>query len=279
MTETSVFVQNGKKISELPVVVKPVRDVLEIYKRLGIRLDQEEPGEVARGQVAATELTEEEREVIDGFSRCVSSSSIFRLLETVPPEEVTPPVAAFALRKILELEEAPGQQDGVRETIRGTARRRDTFLKIAFVNTLVEIICQSGDPAVILDGLDSALKEGWPGDREGYRERLVEEVVEGVAEGLYSLAQVCRAVHTVAQLAPDRAGGQRAADRLWVGVMDKGQAMRSGAEMAAVFGLLPQLCQSRHMVLRLLEEKVMEHWQQLDTQQVIEILRVLTQLR
>ena len=103
--------------------------------------------------------------------------------------------------------------------------------------------------------------------------------MEGVAEGLYSLAQVCRAVHTVAQLAPDRAGGPRAADRLWVGVMDKGQAMRSGAEMAAVFGLLPQLCQSRHMVLRLLEEKVMEHWQQLDTQQVIEILRVLTQLR
>ena len=37
--ETSVFVQSGKKISELPVVVKKVQNVFELYKRLGIKAE------------------------------------------------------------------------------------------------------------------------------------------------------------------------------------------------------------------------------------------------
>ena len=46
------------------------------------------------------EIREEEREIIDGFNRCYNSSSIFRLLETIPREEVTPLVAVHALRSI-----------------------------------------------------------------------------------------------------------------------------------------------------------------------------------
>ena len=37
--ETSVFVQSGKKISELPVVVKKVQNVFELYKQLGIKAE------------------------------------------------------------------------------------------------------------------------------------------------------------------------------------------------------------------------------------------------
>ena len=88
--ETSVFVQSGKKISELPVVVKKVQNVFELYKRLGIKAELVEDfnKESSTSSMASTsKMNEEEREVIDGFNRCVNSSSIFRLLETIPPEE------------------------------------------------------------------------------------------------------------------------------------------------------------------------------------------------
>ena len=89
--ETSVFVQSGKKISELPVVVKKVQNVFELYKQLGIKAEVvEDPSReesTTTTKVITSHMSEEEREVIGGFDRCVNASSIFRLLETIPPDE------------------------------------------------------------------------------------------------------------------------------------------------------------------------------------------------
>lgn len=46
----------------------------------------------------------EEMEVIAGFNRCFAASEIFRLLETIPREEVTPVVAIHALRSAVVTE-------------------------------------------------------------------------------------------------------------------------------------------------------------------------------
>ena len=86
--ETSVFVQSGKKISELPVVVKKVQNVFELYKQLGIKVDasREESTTITK-VITSSHISEDEREVIGGFNRCINASSIFRLLETIPPDE------------------------------------------------------------------------------------------------------------------------------------------------------------------------------------------------
>ena len=86
--ETSVFVQSGKKISELPVVVKKVQNVFELHKQLGIKVDaNREESTTTTKVITSSHMSEEEREVIGGFDRCINSSSIFRLLETIPPDE------------------------------------------------------------------------------------------------------------------------------------------------------------------------------------------------
>ena len=72
------------------MVVKKVQNVFELYKRLRIKAELVEDfnKESSTSSMASTsQMNEEEREVIDGFNRCVNSSSIFRLLETIPPEE------------------------------------------------------------------------------------------------------------------------------------------------------------------------------------------------
>merc|ERR1719148_399815 len=97
---------------------------------------------------------------MEGFGRCSSSSAVYRLLETIPREEVTPPVAAHALRMIIELEEGPAPPEGgVRDTIRGVARRADTFLRAALVASVA-----GGEPPELLVGLAATLGRGWPGE-------------------------------------------------------------------------------------------------------------------
>jgi len=255
------------------VVVKKVNDVFELYRRMGIKPVTSELSPREDEKFVLTfpaQLSDEEREAIDGFSRCVTSASIFRLLETVPQAEVTPSVAGHALRKICELESASSSP----------ARQQDSFLRTAFVNSLLDIITVSKNPAVLLQALASVgSAESIPGDQVKHRDRLVEEVMLGVTEGLFPLPLLCQAVTTLATLYEEPKRGREAADRLWLSVLTQAQGIQSCEDLASVFSVLPYLVKSRGPVLRLLQEKGLELWRKLEVGHVLEIIRALTQLQ
>ena len=194
---------------------------------------------------------------------------------------VTPPVAAHALRKITELEAGAGhpaaQPEGVRDTIRGVGagKRPGTFLRIAFVSMLVDIICRSKNPDVILDGLSSTMRDNSPG--QTYKERLLEELLDSSTD--LNMSQICRAIHIVSELFEDKKQNVATADKFWVGLMDKGRHVKTGEQIVEVFSTLPLLGKSRHMVLRLLEERCMQNWSKLKTGHILNIFRVLTELK
>ena len=189
-------------------------------------------------------------------------------------------MAAHALKKITELEAGAGhpapQPEGVRDTIRGVgARRPDTFLRIAFVSMLVDIICRSKNPDVILDGLSSAMRDNSPG--QTYKERFLEELLDSSAD--LNMSQICRAIHIVSELFEDKKQNVATADKFWVGLMDKGRHVKTGEQIVEVFSTLPLLGKSRHMVLRLLEDRCMQNWTELQTGHILNIFRVLTELK
>jgi len=111
LSQTSVFFQTGLKICELPLVVKKVEDVLKIG---------ESPNATGNGKPSHVgglitlsypqEMDPEASEIVAGFNRCFTASGIFRLLETIPAEEVTPPVAVHALNRIIEFDRISKQQ-------------------------------------------------------------------------------------------------------------------------------------------------------------------------
>ena len=106
--QTSVFFQTGLKICELPLVVKKVEDVL----RIGETTENGKSSHLG-GLVTLTypqEMDAEASEIVAGFNRCFTASAIFRLLETIPAEEVTPLVAVHALNRIIDFEKASRQQ-------------------------------------------------------------------------------------------------------------------------------------------------------------------------
>jgi hypothetical protein len=110
--QTSVFFQTGLKICELPMVVKKVEDVLKIGESGSVAKSGKKAPAVG-GLFTLTypqEMDPETSEILSGFNRCLTSSGVFRLLETIPAEEVTPAVAVHALNRIIDFEKAASHQ-------------------------------------------------------------------------------------------------------------------------------------------------------------------------
>ena len=58
----------------------------------------------------------------------------------------------------------------MRKTIRGNRRiGQDTFLRMAFMTMLLNIVCGSRKPAVILDGLTKVMRVQFPADLAQYK--------------------------------------------------------------------------------------------------------------
>ena len=111
--QTSVFFQTGLKICELPMVVKKVEDVLKIGELGSIGRSGKKTPPVVDSLVTLTypqEMDPETSEILSGFNRCFTASGIFRLLETIPADEVTPAVAVHALNRIIDFEKVSNRQ-------------------------------------------------------------------------------------------------------------------------------------------------------------------------
>jgi len=359
LTQTEVFMQSGLKISELPLVVKKVNDVLQIDiasrskslpRRLNdgaatVYLPKGEKNSAAASDAEKTgKISEESQEIIAGLRRCFSVGGLFRLLETIPAEEVTPTVAVAALKLIVNLDNHPFSTTipfhrqsirGHRKTpslasltgklATGDTKMSETFLRYAFINMLLEIIYRSRDPKAIIEGLEIVAKdpispETPTGNQKdstpplsgtiqvpakvadsnahtieaqqplssqaapSYKEKLYTETIQLMTEGVFSLPQLCKVVSILSgfQISEDPVGPSsnhhRLADKFWAGIMDKSDELNEDT-MAMVFNVLPHLKSSRGIILKLLEEKIGDYWQLYKTQDILEILRVLTVIR
>jgi len=276
ISETSVFIQTGHRISELPVVVKKVKDVWELYRKMGIDTTVKQP-EDQHLVALPKELNEEEKEIISGFDRCYNSSSIFRLLETIPINEVTPPVAAHAYKKIVELENNFEERNQNSAGKMGNDQPR-SFFRTAFIGHLLEIICSGKNPSAMLGGLTAVMRDNNSDDQDNYKAKLLEELLVSVTDGLFPLQDICKAIHILSIFYPDNKKCKEVADKLWFGLIDNSKDMTT-EEIVAVFTTLPHLTKSRNMILKVLEEKAVECWQQFKVKDVVEILRVLQQLK
>ena len=272
--ESSVFLQSGYRITELPVVVRKVRDVWDFYNKMGIENPDRLP-EQRHLQLLPQQLNDEERELIDGFNRCFNSSSIFKLLETIPVNEVTPSVAANAYRKIVELE---AKYESESLVARGRPDQPQSFFRSAFITRLLDIICRGKNPAAILEGLSAAMRDEHSEDQGGIKEKLLEELLVCVGDGVFSLQDICKAVHILSVFYPDLQRCRDVADKLWFGILDKSQDI-SPDEIVSLFSTLPHLGKSRKMILSVLESKAMDSWQGLKTGHIVQILRVLQGLQ
>lgn len=289
--QTSVFFQTGLKICELPLVVKKVKDVLK-FAETGVLASSSKTPESPQGPFTLSypeEMDPEIAEIIAGFNRCFTVGGMFRLLETIPADEVTPPVAIHAIKRIMNLESVPSlQHDSRLNQIPPAATGRlggapgETFLRFAFLNMLLDIILNSKDPRIIIEGLQVISQDNFPSTPDqtnSYKEKLYEEALNLITEGEFNLVQICDTICILSNFYPgNKKSCHEMVDRLWSGILDKSKELNVD-NIAAVFNVLPHLKQSRDIILKFLESKVGDFWRHFMIRDILEILRTMTAIQ
>ena len=261
--------QSGLKIRELPLVVKKVNDVLSFdeYSKSRMSVGTTAPPIVFVDR-AMSELMEE-------MNRFISVESLFKFLETIPAERVTPPIAVHALKRIIHLNNLSHHTN---------AQIKASFLRFAFINMLLDIVYRSKDPRCILDGLRVVCQDDFSEERDQiakYKERIYEETVLLMTDGLFSIRQICEIVRILSKFyANDKARNQELADSLWIGIVDKAENSQELDVKSAiqVFKILPYLDKSRDLIYKIVSNKVCDEWKVLSTKDVLEILRIVNSL-
>jgi len=276
IAHTSVFMQTGLNIKELPLVLKKVNDVLNLDD------NNKTPKSNYDNNVNENSvITKEAKDVIEHMSRTKTVGELFKYLEDVKSENVIPPVAIHALHCIIDLQKKQNQKLlSIHGNIPDSSKEdQGSFLRFAFMNMLLDIVYRSRDPRTILEGLKVVSQDDFS-EKDSrisqYKERIYEETLVLVCDGLFSLVEVCEAVIILSKFySNDKQKSLEMADKLWAGIVGKAPKELDVVSVPIVFGTLPHLSTSRDVVFKLVSFKACDVWQMFSTKDILEIIRVM----
>lgn len=278
ITSTTVFVQDGTNIEELPAVVQIINGEFRLFSNgksqagkklegLGLEIPQ-----VSKNLFRYINF-EEEQEMILGFMRCTKVADVFKLLEICPEAEVTPSVALAVIKRIFELE------NNIEYRNQGLNQYPEespfTFTRGAVMKQLIEIVCGSTDPQNLIDALRAMGRDTYQGDKLKYMETLCTECILLITEGKMKINQVCEAAKAFYNLGNV---GSRYVEQIWVGITDKTEEIQEN-EICNIMNILPLVKKSRKHLYNVVERKMGNLWYKLNSDDVIRILHILVQLK
>ena len=273
---TTVLVQDGISIEELPAVVRIINGEFRVLgegqagQRMG-GLGLEIP-RVSKNLFKNINF-EEEQEMILGFMRCNKVSEVLQLLEVCPEAEVTPVVALAVIRRIFDLENnMEYRNQGLNQY---PEENQFTFIRGAVMKRLVETVCGGSDPQLLVDTLRAMGRDTYQGDRLKYLDGLCTECMVAITEGRLTVSQICeaaRAFHTLGLV------GMSYLDQLWQGLTDRTTEIGE-REVCEVMSVLPLMKKSRKHIYNMVERKLGGLWHRLASEDVIRMLQILVQLK
>lgn len=258
--QSSLFLQDGTTIQELPVIFRNIH---------GNEFEAICGDEKKIEHSTDTSQEWESQEMAAGFDRCYTAKGVFKLLELIPAEEVTPEVALQALKAIFRLENNLEFRNWVIPN-----EKAENFTRTAILNNLATVITSSRSPSVVLNGLQVISRDvGSAAGAAGFRDQIANQVLILAAEGRLTVPEICDAVRCFALL--DR-GDQ--GDKLWPGLLE-GARLIDHRTIMDVVRILPYLKQSKTLVFGLFERRLQGVWEGLSSNDVAEILAVLLAAR
>lgn len=270
---TSVFIQEGAEIRELPLIVRNVysNDICcneECNKEIDINKDElVNKLNNLKNEKDRKKADEEIVDVIRGFKKCSSVKSLVDLLEIVMLDDITPAVALCALKKIVELENfkfhiATNKLSSILNT-----KPNIDYTKTTILNKLLEIIIKGEDHSSVIRTLELIPIDSvrvLPFDL--FKNKISDEILLRVTESKLNIDNICQSIDTFSKL-----NEVKTADQLWIGLMDKSQQIDE-KNVIQVFRILYLLKKSRKTIMNMLERRLQDFWHHLCTNDIIEIL-------
>ncbi|KAF2360537.1 FAST kinase leucine-rich, partial [Trinorchestia longiramus] len=290
VSNTSVFVQDGLHIEELPCMVRVVRGEFAVHD--GARTlkgkNLQGPGiESLSPAYQQKELSyEEEEEMIQGFCRCSTLTELYFLLCQCPEDEVTPPVAFSVIRNMIQLENnkkfrnpAPKylqdqpEETPISELMKGAGTMAPkNFTRAAIMERLVDKICKSNDAVLVLDTVKALRKDTSTCDKTAYIKRLCDKCMLLVSDGKLSVLQITALAQDLHLLNSNLA--KPYTDKLWPGLEEHIDNL-DPHEVSQLFSMLPYINQSRKYVYQLAERRALAIWYKLEPEHILQMLCIL----
>ncbi|KAI5744254.1 hypothetical protein M8J76_000537 [Diaphorina citri] len=259
---STILVQDGVNIQELPIVVRRLSG--KDFIVLDNNLVQDEHKET----IAETTDKEELNEIIDGFNRCFTTEAIFKILDTMPVEEVTPLVALHALQKTYELDNNKVFRNDYEKYI--GSDDSENFTRTAILNQLIDRISQTNDNDILIKGLELLSKDIFKSNTKHVKEKLKDEIILQISQNKCTLKQVCDTVRILSDC-----GNRSLIDSLWVGITEHFDEINEN-NFIDVFQTLLFFKKGRRPVTCTLEKKMIDIWHKLKGDDICNLLSVLS---
>lgn len=261
--QTTIIVQDGLDIQELPTIVRKVKDS-EVLPFEEVR------SESAVSKIEDKHYEEDANEVIDAFSRCSTKNGVYVLFETIPLSEKTPFVALQAFRRIVELEN--------NQQFRNVSLYNETpevFTRDIAFEKIFQSIVTSPQPDVLLASLKLLNRVKFLKNTTEYRDKLFSASLVCVSDGKFDVLQICEIVNVFASLKTNK-DTVNETDKLWTGLVEKEKDITE-INIVEVYRILPHLNTSRNYVVKILEKRLAAVWWRLSGSSVAEILSVFAE--
>ncbi|XP_067130583.1 FAST kinase domain-containing protein 3, mitochondrial-like [Centruroides vittatus] len=257
---SSIFVQDGIYIEELPVIIKKTNDVYVVIDGK-VKVKQDISSDSKTCQSVGINL---ENIIKLNISNYNSPEEIFRYLEMLPSSEVTPSVALTLLERIFDLFSTyPDIQTSVRENA------RENFTHLAVLTKLCELICESEDPNILLSGLQAIINADSGMKNENYSQIILQELLIRVTERKMKLQEICELIEILKQAGNE----QLNIDRLWQNIIDCSNEINEG-NILKVYNILPCFKTSQRILLNFLYHQTTNCLTNLTGKQIAQILKI-----
>ncbi|XP_055538049.1 FAST kinase domain-containing protein 3, mitochondrial-like [Wyeomyia smithii] len=258
---TTILVQQGCDIQELPVVVRKVAED-EFVSFISNKIVDHQPSsgftdltpKNAEGGVSKSaegQMSEAEQETLKAIEICHTAQGVCSVVQALNEEEFTSDVAVRALEKILKL--------GSLLELKNLENKPD------FEKTINCIIFQ-GNNKLVLETLDSMRNY-----MELFKtiEMLGNELIYRCSENKLSIDECCEAVECLTQCRR-----HEMVEKFWSGIADQEKQIND-KNIHKVFAILPYLKISRRAVLNVLERRIPSVWWQMSANSTMDVLQSL----
>lgn len=303
LTQTSILVQEGARIQEVPLIVKRITNLeafLNARKRRTVGssdknkkpaiIDKSVPsiGAMKNGPSKHTISIETDEgtailycsdverlkntdvaQVLDAINSGKAGKGVYTLLENKIADEIKCRIALQSLRKMIELESGWHRHRKASSAAQPFAEaiNRDVILQ-----QLVNLIAGSHDSETILQGLRALKRDRFSPSTNVYKDRMCDEVMIRATDGELTVSQLIRAVRILANYGNSKY--RNCIDTLWVGLACREQDIKPDL-LVPLFRSLRYFQRSRSMVQIILEKKLSEQWLKLTGSQMASTLNCL----
>lgn len=251
---SSILMENGMNVQELPLVVRKLKSIAEIEEKSTV----EDP-EIASDN-GGYHLIQAE------FKQCIDLRDVFSLLSKCT--KITPNIALGAMERIYDIEK--NLLDAV--PMLADSNTHINMAKGAILDKLLKVIIKTEDTQTILNILKTVSNFMDP-----YKHKFCEELLFRVIDNKLSIVQLCEFLSFLINNRSDSRYSE-IIDKLWVGFVQK-EADINEANIVEIFTILPGLKVSKRTILTLLEQKFADLWSKIEVPVMQEILNTFLEVK